>query len=107
VAGTLIISFATAPARLINSPVFHFAGATTYILTNVNTIKIGCCIHDHDLDDCGLHWICTTLVGDTWIPTVAVSIVRELLPELELRRFSAMGASAEYLHFLRRYLRSS
>lgn len=40
VAGALIISFATAPAQLINSAVFHFARATAYSMMNVYTIKM-------------------------------------------------------------------
>ena len=39
IAGALIISFATAPAQLINSPTFHFARATAYNVMNIYAVK--------------------------------------------------------------------
>jgi hypothetical protein len=40
VAGALIISFETAPAKLIDSATFHFARAAAYSMMNVYTIKM-------------------------------------------------------------------
>lgn len=39
VAGALIISFATAPAQLINSATFYFARATAYNIMNIYAVK--------------------------------------------------------------------
>ena len=40
IAGALIVSFASAPAQLINSAAFHFARATAYSIMNVYVVKM-------------------------------------------------------------------
>ncbi len=40
IVGALVLAFAAAPADLVNSPTFHFARATAFIIANVYAIKM-------------------------------------------------------------------
>jgi len=101
VGGALIISFETAPAQLIESATFHFARAAAYSMMNVYTVQNGRCIHGHHIDNRDLYRICAALDRHSGLLAGAAAVMRKLLSELELCRFSALGAGDEHLHLFR------
>jgi hypothetical protein len=82
VAGALIISFAAAPAQLVNSATFQFARAAVYNIMNIYAVKTAGVLHRlHATLAC----VCRLCAG-------AGPSVRQLSPHLGLCRFPIMGA---------------
>ncbi len=94
----MLLASSAGPDQLDNSPTFHFARATVYIIANAYAAKMACVFmiststvvnthRDSSALDCH-PGVCPRLRSFGW----------QLLPELEYRGFSDLGLPAQHSH---------